>query len=157
MMLSVSELSKIDFGSSHRWSVMLEGIGLSAGSGEYIPATAVEETFTGIESKSVEAGPTSYNIPYTIATTEVSITFIDDVSYTIHDQLIKWFEEVFDKGRVHFSKRKKLNIIRYGLKGDILSSNTYEVLPAQDFKFVGSSDPQLLTNTISFMVINKVN
>nr|DAX81732.1 MAG TPA: hypothetical protein [Bacteriophage sp.] len=157
MKLSVSELSKIDFGSSHRWSVMLEGIGLAAGSGEYIPATSVEETFTGIETKSVEAGPTSYDIPYTISSIAVSITFIDDIAYTIHDQLVNWYKEVFDKGRVHFSKRKKLKVIKYGIKDEILSSNTYEVLPGQDIKFVGSSDPQLLTNTISFIVINQIN
>jgi hypothetical protein len=154
MKLSVAELSKIDFASTHRWSVTLDGIGISTSRGTYIPATNVEEHMNGIESKSVDVGPASYSLPHKQTGPSLSISYIDDKDYTIHLQLRDWIKEAFDKGRIYFSKKKKLTIIKYGLKDEVISDSAYEVLPAFDMKFVGDNNISLLSNSMSLVVLS---
>ena len=156
MKLSVAELSGIDFGSTHRWSVTLDGIGISTGKGLYIPATNVEEHINGIESKSVDVGASSYSLPHKQTGPNISITYIDDKDYTIHLQLRDWIKEAFDKGRIYFSKKKVCKVIKYGLKDEVISDSAYEVLPAFDLKFVGDNNVSLLSNSMSLVVLSIV-
>lgn len=157
MKLTVNELSSIDFGSSHRWSVTLTDIGITGGfSGPYIPATNVEETMFGLGTRDFKLGPATYQLPTTINTPSVSITLADDVKYTIHQQIKEWMEEVFANGRLHLSKVKTLNVIKYDHKDSVVFTNTYEVLPFNDIKFLGDPDVNLLSNTLSLLVTNKI-
>lgn len=157
MKLTANELSNFDVGSTHRWSVTLDGIGITGNySGTYLPATNVEEIMTGIGTQDIELGPATFQIPFSITTPSVSLTFVDNVNYTIHLQIKQWMLDVFAQGRVHFSKKKILNVIKYDHKDVIIFNTTYEVLPSNDIKFLGDPTSQPLTNTLNLMVINKI-
>ena len=88
MKLTANGLSNFDVGSSHRWSVTLDNIGITGNyTGTYLPATSVEELMGGIGVTDIDLGPSTFQIPYTASVPSISITFVDDIKYTIHRRL----------------------------------------------------------------------
>lgn len=155
MILSVAELSVIDFGSAHRWSVILDGVGISTSKGLYIPATNVEEHIASIKTRDFDVGVASLKLPIGLEYPSINVTFVDDVNYTIHKQLEAWAKEIIVNGRVCLSKRKTINIVKYGIDLAVLWNHTYEVTLENGVKFLGENTPSNLTNSMALTVLSK--
>lgn len=156
MILTVNELSQIDFGSAHRWSVIMDGVGISTSKGAYIPATNVEEYVASIKSRDFDVGVASLKLPAGLEYPSITVTFVDDVKYTIHKQLEAWAKQIIVNGRICLSKRKKITIMKYGIDHSVLWTHSYEVLLDNGVKFLGENTQSNLTNSMTLTVVSKL-
>lgn len=155
MPITLEDVRSVQWSQSFRWSVRFDPG--PAGFDEWFPATEVSENVWSLNTYDFSAGNSTYSFPLETTEPTVEITFIDDVKLAIETWLTNWVNDILVGYDTSGVKRlplcvKKLEVVKYNNLNEEIYSATYNVYPKGDMFFHGSSGPDPIIDTITFVV-----
>ena len=157
-------LRNVEWSTSIDWDVRFsDGGGPGAPFTDWFPAIDVEENIATLNNHVIEAYMSSYEFPMGSSIFDLSVTFIDDVKYTVHEWLADWINNGilnYDKGNGPYltplaDAVREIQLVRLDATREWsrrLRDVTYLVTPDGTLNWQGASSPEVGTNTFRFSI-----
>ena len=151
---SIDQIRSIEWSRSYLWDIRFPDA--PSPFNEWFPAVDIEENTSILNSQEFNAGWTTFKIPYNTTLFDFKITFIDDVNHTLKSWLDNWInKEILSEGKGTKPIKeivKPVEVIKYNINKEVQSMNRYLVYPEGGIYFNGSSEAEVLTYSVTFII-----
>ena len=161
-LVSVDKMREYEWSRDWLWAVCFpDG---PDGFNEWFPAPDVDEGQAALDTFQFTGGLSTFELPQSTTALSINITFVDDKALSVN----KWVENWINEEILHRSSNysgvscladavKKLNVIRFTSKEEIVYDASYWVLPKGAFSMKGSSgSSQVISNQMEFVIAGRI-
>ena len=149
-----SQIRGIKWGQTWLWDLQFEKA--PAPFNSWFPASDVEENKFTLNTKVIEGGISTYEVPEKTAAFDLTITFFDDEDHTLLEWLSTWVNSTILSGEKRVAVLdqavKRVDVIKLNSRRDTVKQNSYLVFPKGSINYRGTSDSGALQYAVPFMI-----
>lgn len=154
----VNQLRKIEWSKSFLWDIKFDEA--PPPFDQWFPAIEVDQGLFDIESQDFTTHVTTFRVPKSTNSLDVSITFVDDINHTLLEWFEEWATSMFTEGKRvktvgNPDVSKKLEILRLDTKRQELRMDTLFVYLNSKLSFTGNSQSEIPVHTVDFVIVAK--
>lgn len=156
MVLTLNQVNSKEWARSDKWDVRFRtGQGPESYT-DWLPATNVRTPIYNISSYDFNSGHRTFGLPKALDYPDISMTLLDDENRTIKKYLREWCEYMFpSSGGIRYlaDVARVLEITQLTAQNERVETESYIVFPTGSLASDLSSDPTILSYSVSFKVV----
>lgn len=149
-----SQLRQIPWGKSWLWDLKFEDAPPPFTS--WFPASDVEENKFTLNTKTIEGGLSTYEIPEKTAAFDLTITFFDDENHVLLEWLSVWVNSTIFSGerRVAVLEQavKRVELHKLNSRRETVKEDSYLVFPKGSINYRGTVDAAVPQYAVPFII-----
>lgn len=149
-----SQIRQVAWGRTYLWDLRFDEA--PAPFNKWFPASDVEENVFTINTKVIEGGISTYEVPERSSAFDLNITFYDDEDHTLLDWITKWANTLILNGerRVAVLEQavKRVDLVKLNSRRVEVKASTYLVFPKGAINFRGTSDVGVPQYAVPFII-----
>ena len=149
-----SQLGQIPWGDSWLWDLRFDDA--PAPFNNWFPASDVDENKLTLNTKTIEGGISTYEIPEKTAAFDITITFFDDENHTLLEWLSDWVNSIIFNGerRVAVLEQavKRVDLIKMNSRRETIKEDSYLIFPKGSNNFRGTIDSAVPQYPVAFVI-----
>ncbi len=149
-----SQIRQMPWGRTYLWDMRFEEA--PAPFRAWFPASDVDENVATLNTKTIEGGISTYEVPMGSSAFDLNITFYDDENHTLLDWITEWVNLLILDGEktiaVLDQAVKRVDLVKMNSRREEVKTSSYLVFPKGGINFRGTADAAIPQYAVPFAI-----
>lgn len=150
-----SQIRQIPWGRTYLWDLRFDDA--PDRFRDWFPASDVDENVATLNTKVIEGGLSTYEIPERSSAFDITITFYDDEDHSLLEWITDWINSTILNGEqwvaVLEQSVRRVDVVKLNSRRDVIKTSSYLVFPKGAINYRGTSDAGIPQYAVSFAIV----